>query len=91
MPEYEDKYPFVPSLVVKFRKHLSKETLIEVNESIIASAMPENDDSDDDNNSNNSDEKNARKDYLSLEKCKQRTANVSTMLLSSSFNMCIMI
>ncbi len=53
--------------------------------------MPENDDSDDDNNSNNSDEKNARKDYLSLEKCKQRTANVSTMLLSSSFNMCIMI
>ena len=40
MPGYEDKYPFVPSLLVEFRKRLSEETLIEFNEIIIASAMP---------------------------------------------------
>ena len=55
MPGYEDKYPFVPSLLVEFRKRLSEKKLIEVNEIIIASAIPEKDDSDDDNNSNNSD------------------------------------
>ena len=55
MPGYEDKYPFVPSLLVEFRKRLSEEILSEVNEIIISSAMSEKDDSDDDNNSNNSD------------------------------------
>ena len=55
MPGYEDKYPFVPSLLVEFRKRLSEEILIEVNEMVISNAMPEKDDSDDDNNSNNSD------------------------------------
>ena len=55
MPGYEDKIPFVPSLLVAFRKRLSEEILMEVNEIIIASAIPEKDDSDDDNNSNNSD------------------------------------
>ena len=59
MPGYEDKYPFVPSLLVEFGKRLSEEKLIEVNEIIIASAIPEKDDSDDDNNSNNSDEENS--------------------------------
>ena len=54
MPGYEDKYPFVPSLLVEFRKRLSEEILIEVNEMIISNAMPEKDDSDDDDdNSNN--------------------------------------
>ena len=52
MPGYEDKYPFVPSLLVEFRKRLSEEILSEVNEIIISSAMSEKDDSDDDNNSN---------------------------------------
>ena len=55
MPGYEDKYPFVPSLLVEFRKRLSEEILIEVNEMIISGIMPEKDDSDNDNNSNNSD------------------------------------
>ena len=51
MPGYEDKYPFVPSLLVEFKKRLSEEKLIEVNEIMIASAMSEKDDSDDDDNS----------------------------------------
>lgn len=32
MVEYEDKYPFVPSLLVEFRKKLSEDLLIEINE-----------------------------------------------------------
>ena len=40
---YEVKYPFVPSLLVEFRKRLSEEILIEVNEMIISNAMPEKD------------------------------------------------
>ena len=62
MPKYEDKYPFVPSLLVEFRKRLSEEILIEVNEMIISNTMPEKDDSNnDDNNSNNSDGGNSDK------------------------------
>ena len=41
MPGYEDKYPFVPSLLVEFRKRLSEEILSEVDEIIISSAMSE--------------------------------------------------
>lgn len=51
MPEYEDKYPFVPSLLVEFRKRLSEDILMEVNEIIISSALFSKDDSD--NNGNN--------------------------------------
>lgn len=39
MPGYEDKYPFVPSLLVEFRKRLTEDVLNEVNEIIISSAM----------------------------------------------------
>lgn len=39
MSGYEDKYPFVPSLLVEFRKRLSEEILNEVNEIIISSEM----------------------------------------------------
>lgn len=56
MPGYEDKYPFVPSLLVEFRKRLSEDILIEVNEIIISSALSQKDDPDnnDNNGSNNS-------------------------------------
>lgn len=39
MPGYEDEYPFVPSLLVEFRKRLTEDVLNEVNEIIISSAM----------------------------------------------------
>ena len=35
LPGYEDKIPFVPSLLVEFRKRLSEEVLNEINEMII--------------------------------------------------------
>ncbi len=36
LPGYEDKIPFVPSLLVEFRKRLSEDVLNEINEMIIA-------------------------------------------------------
>lgn len=66
MPGYEDKYPFVPSLLVEFRKRLSENLLNEINELIITSAMSdeketddENSSSDDNNRGNNSDNNNS--------------------------------
>ena len=48
LPGYEDKIPFVPSLLVEFRKRLSEDVLNEINEMIIAyNAQQDDDDSDD--------------------------------------------
>lgn len=76
MPGYEDKYPFVPSLLVEFRKRLSEEILSEVNEIIISSAMSEKDDSDndDDNNSDNG----------SSNDKENETANSGTLMLDDT-------
>ena len=40
LPGYEDKIPFVPSLLVEFRKRLSEEVLNEINEMIIEYNAP---------------------------------------------------
>lgn len=59
MPGYEDKIPFVQSLLVEFRKRLSEDVLNEINEMIIeynAQKSDENGGNDGDNNrSNNTD------------------------------------
>lgn len=48
LPGYEDKIPFVPSLLVEFRKRLSEDMLNEINEMIIAfNAQQDDDDSND--------------------------------------------
>ena len=48
LPGYEDKIPFVPSLLVEFRKRLSEDVLKEINEMIIEyNSQQDNDDSDD--------------------------------------------
>ena len=81
MPGYEDKYPFVPSLLVEFRKRLSEEILSEVNEIIISSAMSEKVEKlidkicyDFNYYTPRMYREKARKDYLSLAKCKKRPA-----------------
>lgn len=49
MPGYEDKIPFVPSLLVEFRKRLSEDVLNEINEMIIEyNAQKSDDDNDSD-------------------------------------------
>ena len=47
LPGYEDKIPFVPSLLVEFRKRLSEDVLNEINEMIIEyNSQQDDDDSD---------------------------------------------
>ena len=55
LPGYEDKIPFVPSLLVEFRKRLSEEVLNEINEMIIEYNTPKDDqvDQDDDDDHGN--------------------------------------
>ena len=48
LPGYEDKIPFVPSLLVEFRKRLSEDVLNEINEMIIAYNAQQDDDNSDD-------------------------------------------
>ncbi len=48
LPGYEDKIPFVPSLLVEFRKRLSEDVLNEINEMIIAYNTQQDDDDSDD-------------------------------------------
>ena len=50
LPGYEYKSPFVPSLLVEFRKRLNEDVLAEINEMIAAYNNPD-DSSDDDSNS----------------------------------------
>ena len=83
MPGYEDKYPFVPSLLVEFRKRLSGEILSEVNEIIIASEMSEKDDSDDDNGDNpNGGSDNKENEELSEKETE--TPNSGTLILDAT-------
>lgn len=42
LPGYQDKVPFVPSLLVEFRKRLTAEVLEEINEMIIDYNTPDN-------------------------------------------------
>ena len=60
MPGYEDKYPFVPSLLVEFRKRLSEDVLNEVNEIIITSEISNEKKSDGDNSSNHNNNDNSK-------------------------------
>ena len=48
MPGYEDKIPFVPSLLVEFRKRLTPEILDEINEMIADYNHPDDPDGGDD-------------------------------------------
>ena len=75
MPGYEDKYPFVPSLLVEFRKRLSENILNEVNEIIITSAMSNEKKSDGDNSSDHNNNDNSKGESLGGEK----TENTDTI------------
>lgn len=41
LPDYQTQTPFVPSLLVWFRKHLTEDVLGEINEMIIAYSTPD--------------------------------------------------
>lgn len=53
LPKYEEKLPFDPSLMVHFRKRLTKEIMIEINELVIDKALGKGGDTDTDNDNDN--------------------------------------
>lgn len=53
LPQYQDEAPFVPSLLVEFRKRISDEILIEVNEMIVKHNDKSNKNKDGDDDENN--------------------------------------
>lgn len=55
LPQYQNDAPFVPSLLVEFRKRISDEVLSEVNEMIVKYNDKTNNDNDDDNDKNSGD------------------------------------
>ena len=60
LPGYVDAVPFVPSLLVEFRKRLNDKVMIEINEMILEYNLPEcyADEDNNDNNNNNDDNDN---------------------------------
>ena len=77
MPGYEDKIPFVPSLLVEFRKRLSEDVLNEINEMIIEYNNQKSDDdhdSDDGDNGSSNDTDNTS----------DSSANSGTLILDAT-------
>jgi hypothetical protein len=86
LPGYEDKIPFVPSLLVEFRKRLSEEVLNEINEMIIEYNTPKDDqvdqdDDDDHSNGGGEQEPNEQQDVQSPTKTAE---NSGTLILDAT-------
>ena len=80
LPGYEDKIPFVPSLLVEFRKRLSEDVLNEVNEMIIEyNAQKNDDDSDDDDHDGN-----ANSDTSDHQDETNESENAGTLILDAT-------
>lgn len=77
---YEDKIPFVPSLLVEFRKRLSEDVLNEINEMIIEyNAQKNDDDSDDDDRDGN-----ANSDTSDHQNETNESENAGTLILDAT-------
>ena len=76
MPGYEDKIPFVPSLLVAFRKRLSEDVLNEINEMIIEYNAQKSDDDDSDGGDNN--------DCNNTDDTSDSSANSGTLILDAT-------
>ena len=79
-PGYEDKIPFVPSLLVEFRKRLSEDVLNEINKMIIEFNAQKDDDSDDkdDKNDKSGDQKKEGQETP------ESTENAGTLILDAT-------
>jgi len=63
-PEYKDEVPFDHSLMTHFRKRFNKNTLAEINESIVRSALDSDDEPQDKSSADNDDERFSNKGKL---------------------------
>lgn len=78
LPAYQNKAPFAPSLLVEFRKRLTEEILVEINEMIIE-FNTEKDDSDDDS----SNEDGSGRDDAEDTEC-ERKINAGTVIIDAT-------
>ena len=78
LPGYEDKIPFVPSLLVEFRKRLSEEVLNEINEMIIEYNAPK------DNNNDKGNSGSSGSSDKAEETKESKAKNKGTMILDAT-------
>ena len=77
-PGYEDKIPFVPSLLVEFRKRLSEDVLNEINEMIIEFNAQKNDNDDENKDDPNGDHNDGQKET------QESVTNAGTLILDAT-------
>ncbi len=82
-PGYEDKIPFVPSLLVEFRKRLSEDVLNEINEMIIA-YNTQDDDQDDDNDNDDQGDDSEEQEQNEVQESSNNTENAGTLILDAT-------
>ena len=80
LPGYSYEAPFVPSLLVEFRKRLTADILEDINEMMIQFNLPENDE--EDNSDNNS--QSGGEDAESKESEKSKAENKGTLILDAT-------
>ena len=83
LPGYEDKIPFVPSLLVEFRKRLSEDVLNEINEMIIA-YNTQDDDHDDDNDNDDQGDDSEEQEQNEQPESSNNTENAGTLILDAT-------
>ena len=81
LPGYVDAIPFVPSLLVEFRKRLNEDVMIEINEMIIEFNQPDDRSDDDDDDDNNSTDRN---DDTEIVEGYDTSQNSGTMIIDAT-------
>ena len=86
LPGYEDKIPFVPSLLVEFRKRLSEEVLNEINEMIIEYNTQKDDpvDQDDDDDHSNGGGEQEPNEQQGVQNPTETAGNSGTLILDAT-------
>ena len=84
LPGYEDKNPFVPSLLVEFRKRLSEDVLNEINEMIIAYNTQKDDQDDEDDNHGDGGREQEQNEQQGFQNSTETSENSGTLILDAT-------
>jgi hypothetical protein len=84
LPGYEDKIPFVPSLLVEFRKRLSEDVLNEINEMIIAYNTQKDDQDDDDDDHGDGGGEREQNEQQGFQNSTETSENSGTLILDAT-------
>jgi hypothetical protein len=84
LPGYEDKIPFVPSLLVEFRKRLSEDVLNEINEMIIAYNTQKDDQDDEDDDHGDGGGEREQNEQQGFQNPTETSENSGTLILDAT-------